>query len=503
MAFLRRETTENGISIGICYSIFQKCIRRCMTPEALFYGQLIYKDGTPNSLRKRLIMSCLEDMANLELALEIMEASDEKLINYIKILSQNKKTHISSWYQRVCLDYAIYNTHSDIEEVKIGMKMQIFERDKNYKEIRKFLGKECNKLYSFTGKERLVWAVKILTSYRDELKYSINRNIDVNISPKKFKIIPDWVMDKHVPKGTPGYQFFFDHSCVMNNRIYQDNEPYEIECKNIYLHEEADNTNKSRTKHTIDRWRDNEYNCDYIPDILVKSGYRNIIQIQLLTRRNFPKVYFVSDFKDGKKYVMKGPLNIKDKEQIEYTEKIKKIIKFPHLNLKVINLSNELWSISDSLVDYTDDIIMKESKLESRRPIYNGPNVNVKFDDFFGMNKNVTYSQTNLILATLFKSLIGAKDYASRNFLVSNNVYSIDDHSYLPEKVDITIIPETSIKKEIKKFWKSYLKLEINKNIIIKELKKWKKKLKKHNKIEELKHYKILKSRIKEIIKLL
>ena len=72
MAFLRRETKEPGVSIGMCYSIFQKTIRRCMTSEALFYGKLIFNDGTPNSLRKRLVMSCLEDMANLELALEIM-----------------------------------------------------------------------------------------------------------------------------------------------------------------------------------------------------------------------------------------------------------------------------------------------------------------------------------------------------------------------------------------------------------------------------------------------
>jgi len=499
MAFLRKETSEKGISIGICYSIFQKCIRRCMTSEALYYGQLIYNDGTPNALRKRLIMSCLEDMANLELALEIMNTSNEKLSYYIRIISQNKKTHISAWYQRICLDYAIYNTKVDSEELNMGMKMQIFERDRNYKEIRNFLGKECNKLYSFTGKERLVWAVKILTEHRNELKYEINRNIDKNISPKKFKTIPDWVMDKHVPNGTPGYQFFFDNSCVMNNRIYQEKEPYEIECKNIYLHEEIDNITHSRTKHTIDRWRDDEYNSDYIPNILLESGYRNIIQIQLLTRRNYPKVYFVTNFKDGKKYVMKGPLNTIDKEQIEFTEKIKEIIKYPRLNSKVIDLSNQLWLISDSLIDYTTDTIIKESKLEYTRPIYNGPTVNCKFDYFFGLDRNVTYRQNDIILATLFKSMIGAKDFASRNYLIKDIVYSIDDHSYLPEDVDINIIPETSIKKEVKKAWKRYLKLEINKKVIIQELKKWKKRLKRYHKKNNLEYFDILKDRLKKI----
>ena len=62
--FLSRPTKDKGISIGICYSVLQKCIRRCMTEEALYYGKLIFNDGTPNSLRKRLIQSCLEDMAN-------------------------------------------------------------------------------------------------------------------------------------------------------------------------------------------------------------------------------------------------------------------------------------------------------------------------------------------------------------------------------------------------------------------------------------------------------
>ena len=155
MSFLKKNTSEKGISLGICYSIFQKCVRRCMVEESLFYGKLIFNDGTPNSLRKRLIMSCLEDMANLNLALEIMKAEDNLLFDYIKILCQNKKTHISSWYQRVCLDYAIYNSKTSNEEIKKGIEMQIYEKNKNYKEIRKFLGKELGKLYTFTGKQRL------------------------------------------------------------------------------------------------------------------------------------------------------------------------------------------------------------------------------------------------------------------------------------------------------------------------------------------------------------
>ena len=44
MAFLRRKTTDN-ISIGIVYSIFQKCIKRSLVENTLYYGRLLYNDG--------------------------------------------------------------------------------------------------------------------------------------------------------------------------------------------------------------------------------------------------------------------------------------------------------------------------------------------------------------------------------------------------------------------------------------------------------------------------
>ena len=85
MAFLRRKTTDN-ISIGIVYSIFQKCIRRSLIQKALYYGKLLYNEGTHNSLRKRLVQSCLEDMCNLKLSLEIMNSKDNELEEYSPII---------------------------------------------------------------------------------------------------------------------------------------------------------------------------------------------------------------------------------------------------------------------------------------------------------------------------------------------------------------------------------------------------------------------------------
>ena len=74
MAFLRKQTSEG--SIGLLYSIIQKCIRRGLEEECLYYSGILYKEGTPNSLRKRLVYVTNEDICNLKLAKEIMECKN-------------------------------------------------------------------------------------------------------------------------------------------------------------------------------------------------------------------------------------------------------------------------------------------------------------------------------------------------------------------------------------------------------------------------------------------
>ena len=488
MAFLRKNTSEN-LNIGIIYSIFQKCIRRSLLEESLFYGQLLFKEGSPNCLRKRLIQSCLEDMANLNLALEILNSKDIELEDYIHILCNNKKTHLSAWFQRVSLHYSIYDLISNNTEIEKAKEMNIYEFNNNLKEIRNFLGKDINKLYSFMDKSRLVWAVKILWDNRPELNYTINRNID-NVQAKRFRKIPNWVLDKHVKGGTPGYKFFFENGCKMNNRLYDDLEDYEKECKKLYFLEEK-KFGKAKTKYTIERWRQGLYEVgDYIPKVLVGNFYENIIQIQLLTRKGFPRVYFTT--KNNKKYVIKGPLSEEDVDKIKFTEDVKKIIKQKHLNVKFKKWNNNYWMISDSLVDYTNDHQVKNSKIESMRPIYSGPNVNCNFEEAL---KNIP---KKLILCAMFKSLVGATDWAARNFLVKGKkIYSIDDHSNLDQEV--RLIPK-KIKNDSKIKWLNYIKN--NNEKLIKKIIKWEKKIKKNkinNKKKLLTKINILKNLIYKI----
>ena len=48
MAFLRKQTSEGNI--GLLYSVIQKCMRRGLEEECLYYSDILFKEGTPNSL---------------------------------------------------------------------------------------------------------------------------------------------------------------------------------------------------------------------------------------------------------------------------------------------------------------------------------------------------------------------------------------------------------------------------------------------------------------------
>ena len=86
MAFLRKQTSEG--SIGLLYSIIQKCIRRGLEEEALYYSNVIYTEATKNSLRKRLIYVSTEEIGNLRLSEEILLCKDEDLLKYLVIFDE-------------------------------------------------------------------------------------------------------------------------------------------------------------------------------------------------------------------------------------------------------------------------------------------------------------------------------------------------------------------------------------------------------------------------------
>ena len=433
--FLNRPTIDKNVDMGLCYSIFQKCIRRCMLKEALYYGRLIYHYGTPNALRKRLIQSCIEDMSRLDIALELLESSNEKLLTYyLKIIVNNKKTRISEWYKEVCRDYIKFKMKPTNDEINEGIKICLLEKTKKHKEIKEYLGAEIYKLYMFMKKDSLVWIVKILWNNREELSYKLNLSIDKEIEGTKFEKIPSYVLDKHVKNGTKGYKFFLENGCVLNNKIYV-NDRYEVEAKNIILYTE----NK---KNIIDK---------QVPFELYQYKFRNILNVG-------NRSYIGIDFKTNKQYFMKEILK-EDKSKIKFIEKLKKILKYPRLNTKVIKINNKLWLLSKVLTTEK-----------------------VSFDEYFGRNRNMMLDQHKLIISSLFKSLVGVNNYSTNNYLVYRKnlkckIYSINDND---SSFDNSIEIYSPDNQDINNGWIRYL-TSFRKNKLIKKLRLWKKRIEKSN----------------------
>ena len=181
MAFLRKKTSEGNI--GELYSIIQKCIRRGLEQECLYYSDILFKEGTPNSLRKRLVYVTNEDISHIKLSNEIVNCSDEDLYKYVIICCRLKKTHDSAWLSRLALHYSMNNLKTDNTELKEAMKMTEYIKNNDHKSIRKYIGKEYSKMYSFSGRNNLVWASFILFHNRPELNQEYS--LDINLPEKK------------------------------------------------------------------------------------------------------------------------------------------------------------------------------------------------------------------------------------------------------------------------------------------------------------------------------
>ena len=149
MAFLRKETSEG--SVALLYSIIQKCIRRGLESEALYYSKVLYNEATPNSLRKRLVYVTNEDIGHINLSNEILECSDNDLFKYLVICCRMKKTHDPAWLSRLALDYSMNNKSTNNDELIEACKMTEYVRNDDYKSIRLYI-KGYTKLYTFSGK---------------------------------------------------------------------------------------------------------------------------------------------------------------------------------------------------------------------------------------------------------------------------------------------------------------------------------------------------------------
>ena len=124
----------------------------------------------------------------------------------------------------------------------------------------------------------------------------------------------------------------YDHISYIDDYIYRVPEIA------IYCNEQSTKLFKSSNIKGIDEYEKK------IP------GFKDVIQIQLITSKGKPPVYFVTSEND-KKYVLKGPMKMEMRNQIMKTENLKKVIGLNHLNVEFINICDQNWMKSDSLLE--------------------------------------------------------------------------------------------------------------------------------------------------------
>lgn len=478
MAFLRK-TTPNGHNMADVYSGLQKSLRRGLITETIYFAKEIGSEY-PNALKKRLLQNLLEDTSNIELALKIMNDKNLELNNLLKwsiIICNIPKSHISAWVNRVAIGKLIDNNFVSYKSIKNLMEekkeleciirgswLRATNKDEeifNELELDKNTHKQLWKLFKFINESPLVWISYILFNLRLEL-HTLNmeqNNIIIpdNI-PEKIDPLPDWIYDKHTKRGKQlkrGYEHFFVSSLIMKTKIYENEEPYEIEAKQYYL---ADETKSAKVldklnienviiesevtqgKNQITKSKTTSNIVFEIIDTSIEEEFTDFLQAQCITGAHKPRVYFARNIETNKIQVIKGP-NEKYINEYILTENIKKILNLPHTNMYLkTNLSgNKIptgsYLISDCVgMNDNYDInkyILRTTSLETDVKISTNT-INHWSHEYLTQNLEL-----EILLVLAFRKCIGTVDTCNRNLIIdniNNKIISIDDPALFVEK---------------------------------------------------------------------
>jgi len=152
--------------------------------------------------------------------------------------------------------------------------------------------------------------------------------------------------------------------------------------------------------------------------------YKRVLQAQLLTGVGKPRTWFA--IKDGKQYVVKGPVSEEERTACLRSQNIKERIGLPHTEM----VAEGDFLVQRCLFDYTQcPTEIHGSRLEPKRSILS-PSM------YMGWLHEYVKTATESTLVGLFESLlfrriIQTNDTCPQNIMNINGiVYSIDDGAY-------------------------------------------------------------------------
>lgn len=486
--------TPHGHTMADVYSCFQKYVRRGDFENAVYWasqialpstGSTMYK-GYPNALRKRLLQHALEDVGNIDIALQLLDTptpSWDALVPWIQRLCLFPKTRAAAWANRVAVEYIENPSAAPTLLLTRCAEALVLHRDEKITELSLLFPKPVMKLYKEINKEVLAFHAYSLKALGilDIAPSTPPATLSVSCSPVNpdwlvRRDVPDWAYDKHTARGKSlgrGYEHFFETMVIHPRLLDTEIDMFEAEAKALYL-----NGKEQRVRHILSASKQPQHPEPKNPATgeihvlsqgssseapsLPPSSYVNIIQIQPLTAKSKPRVWFAEN-SEGKQVVIKGPMTPKDRNAVISSEAMKIRLGLPHSNVR----EDGVFLVSDSLVDYkTFGTRSVTTKLEQNVQVIDSRDI-----DSLTWNVKMLEEQElarGILIALAFRKLVGANDTCDRNFVVRNSiVFSLDDAAL---NKDTTFMWKKGLQKQKARYIAA---LEAHWTYVEAELKRW------------------------------
>jgi chemotaxis protein histidine kinase CheA len=331
--------------------------------------------------------------------------------------------------------------------------------------------------------------------------------------------VPDWAYDKHTAKGKAqgrGYEHFFE-TMITAPRLISGDDMFEKEAKALYLNgkeqrvrhilaasdtakatakaeekakkaeekkaakaeEKAKKAEAKKAAKAEEKAKEKARKAEekkaakesakaagpqYVPDTAPPAEYMNVLQIQPITGRSKPRVWFATA-PDGKQVVIKGPLKADEVLANINSEVAKKTLGLPSVNLHAEEVDGKTYLVSDNLLgDRTAFLPTRTvtTKLEKDVRVVDVEKATLSTWEHEMLNDDE--KARNLLVALAFRKVIGANDTCNRNLVVVGNaVYSVDDpalHKETPYMWSKALVkPKTSYEAALEKHWDHVVKV--------------------------------------------
>lgn len=452
--FLKKYGKSGRFTFDIINSALQKSLRRGDEKLSIEMGYEFIE--YPNALKKQLIQNCTEDCPDLNLIWDIYNTKPlmPLLMAWIPVICKHVKCRDGIYGMRVACEMDFLfdppkltnlpytsptSTHSSIMTYKVlGNNELNNNNDDLLTLLRKCFTYMCNEkvdefisyfqplypniklkyIYNFINKHPTflyTLCVYSTINYIHETYYLGLFKMDNNKEWDKNLQLPEYVYDRNVltsPKQNKTYEFFINN-CVISPRYKNEESFLEQEGKKLYIKTNKDVSSMIRPI----------IECETLNSNNVK-----LIQVQLIYATYKPRVYFCS-INNGKifDYVLKGPFNKKEDMDPQLLSDVIKneLLTIAPYDSKIVSYNREIYIMSLNLIPVEkDNVVIKNSKLESNVTIYNGD----RYIFNNNLDKLTKNEKENLLEILAYRKIIGTNDTCNRNIIYYNNLfYTIDD----------------------------------------------------------------------------